>query len=120
MATLIDQEFRARLAALGDKYAARLPATLQAISDALSHCRNDQDDAEGIAQLHDLLHGVAGSAGTFGLAVLGQQARRLEQELRPLQGKRPAELPGWAVLAEQVERWLEWAGRDPKGEHYDA
>ena len=120
MATPVDPNFRARLSALGDKYAAGIPATLQAISDALSHCRNAGADAESLVKLHDLLHGVAGSAATFGFPAYGAEARRLEQELLPLQGKRPAEVADWAMLAEQVQRFLSWAGRDPKAAVFEA
>jgi HPt (histidine-containing phosphotransfer) domain-containing protein len=115
VATLVDPNFRARLAALGDKYAAGIPATLQAITAALSHCRNADADAASLEKLHALLHGVAGSAATFGYAGFGAEARRLEQELLPLLGKRPAELAGWDALAAQVERYLAWAAQDPKG-----
>lgn len=120
MATVVDPNFRARLAALGDKYAAGIPATLQAIAAALSLCRNADADAASLGKLHALLHGVAGSAATFGYATFGAEARRLEQELLPLQGKRPAEVAGWEALAGQVERYLDWAARDPKAPLFDA
>jgi HPt (histidine-containing phosphotransfer) domain-containing protein len=119
MATPVDPNFRARLSALGDKYAAGIPATLQAISAALSHCRNADSDAESLEKLHSLLHGVAGSAATFGFAAYGAEARRIEQELLPLLGKRPAEVAAWDALAGQVERYLSWAARDPKAVVYE-
>jgi HPt (histidine-containing phosphotransfer) domain-containing protein len=120
VATLADPNYRARLGALGDKYAAGIPATLQAISEALSHCRNAGADAQALQKLHSLLHGVAGSAATFGFAAYGAEARRIEQELLPLLGKRPAEAAGWEGLAGQVERYLAWAARDPKAAVFDA
>ena len=119
MATLADPNFRARLDALGDKYAAGIPAALQAISSALSHCRNADSGAESLENLHSLLHGVAGSAATFGFAAYGAEARRIEQELLPLLGKRPSEVAGWAALEGQVERYLAWAARDPKAPVFD-
>ena len=114
MATPLDPNFRARLGALGDKYAAGIPATLQAISAALSHCRNADADASSLEKLHAVLHGVAGSAATFGFPAYGAEARRIEQELLPLLGKRPADVAGWPALAEQVQRYLSWAEQDPK------
>jgi HPt (histidine-containing phosphotransfer) domain-containing protein len=120
MATPVDPDFRARLSALSDKYAAGIPATLKAISDALSYCRNADADVGSIEKLHDLLHGVAGSAATFGFPAYGAEARRLEQELLPLQGKRPVEAAEWDLLAEQVQRFLIWAARDPKAAVVDA
>ncbi|WP_372925442.1 diguanylate cyclase [Marinobacter sp.] len=40
--------------------------------------------AEDIASTYGILHRLAGSAGTFGYTALGNQARRLEQRLKPL------------------------------------
>lgn len=39
---------------------------------------------EDVMSVYQLLHRLAGSAGTFGYAALGAQARRLEQCLKPL------------------------------------
>jgi HPt (histidine-containing phosphotransfer) domain-containing protein len=44
---------------------------------------------DALHQLHEVLHGVAGSAGTFGFAVFGREARRIEQMVRRA-GPRPA------------------------------
>lgn len=112
MATLVDTEFHARLNALGDKFAARLPASLQEIEAVMSLCNNEAATPDRLEKLHGLLHGLAGSGGTFGFAVLGRECRRLEQELRQVMGK-PEE---WPALAGQVEEFLRWAARDPKAE----
>ena len=49
--------------------------------------RGDQaqpDRTQDIASAHGRLHRLAGSAGTFGFTALGDQARLLEQRLKPL------------------------------------
>lgn len=118
MATLIDPDFRARLNALGEKYAAGVPGLLLGIGQALARCRAEHLAAPALDGLHKALHTVAGSAGTFGFGVLGQECRRLEQTLRLLVdgGVDSAEgAAGWAALAAEVERLLAWAAVDPKG-----
>ncbi|SFU61522.1 Hpt domain-containing protein [Pseudoduganella namucuonensis] len=119
MATLVDPDFRARLDALGERYGATVPGAMEAISTAVSHCRNEDADLDSLEKLHALLHGIAGSAGTFGFKVLGAEARRLEQELRPLLGKRPADAPEWPALAARIAQYLDWAARDPKAPEFD-
>lgn len=114
MATVQDPNFRTRLNALSEKYGATIPGTMAAISSALSHCCNADADEQSLHRLHELLHGVAGSAATFGYPVLGTEARRLEQEVRPLLGKRPVDIAHWEALAALVAQYLSWAARDPK------
>jgi len=115
MATLDDQEFYARLQALGDKFAARLPETTAGIARALAACAADGATPEHLRELHELLHGIAGSAGTFGFAVLGREARRLEQQTRLVQAGEAE----WAPLPEQIAQFLRWAAHDPKSDQYD-
>ncbi len=118
MATVQDPNFRERLNALSAKYGATIPGTMAAIGAALSHCCNADADAQSLHRLHELLHGVAGSAATFGYPVLGTEARRLEQEVRPLLGKRPVDVAHWAALAGMIAQYLSWAERDPKATVY--
>ncbi|MFM9433208.1 HPt (histidine-containing phosphotransfer) domain-containing protein [Janthinobacterium sp. CG_23.3] len=115
MATLIDPDFRARLDALRDKYAAGVPGLLAGIGQALARCRAERWSAPASAELHTALHTVAGSGATFGFAVLGQECRQLEQALRSLVDGGGADAPGWAALGAGVERLLTWAANDPKG-----
>jgi HPt (histidine-containing phosphotransfer) domain-containing protein len=70
----------------------------------------EQPSRDALHQLHEVLHGVAGSAGTFGFAVLGREARRIEQMVR---GVLAAET-GWAPVVPEVEKLLAWASRDAK------
>ncbi|KQQ40403.1 hypothetical protein ASF61_06505 [Duganella sp. Leaf126] len=119
MTASTDPDFRARLAALNAKFAATVPSTMDKIAQALAACNASIEDgqpgAEPLHQLHELLHGVAGSAGTFGYATLGQEARRIEQQVRAVmkQGS------GWAPVPAQVERLLAWAARDPGAIEFD-
>ncbi|GAB2843148.1 hypothetical protein GCM10027277_08140 [Pseudoduganella ginsengisoli] len=118
MATVQDPHFRDRLNALSEKYGATIPGTMAAISAALSYCCNADADEQSLHKLHELLHGVAGSAATFGYPVLGTEARRLEQEVRPLLGKRPVDVVHWQQLAAMISQYLSWAAIDPKAAEY--
>jgi HPt (histidine-containing phosphotransfer) domain-containing protein len=117
MATPADPEFRARLAALNDKFAATVPATMEKIGQAFAECKagGDLPPDAALHRLHELLHGVAGSAGTFGFGMLGQQARRIEQMLRVVL----AEHSGWPAVIPEVEQFLRWAAKDPRSTAYE-
>lgn len=115
MATVLDPHYRARLEALAEKYADGVPAQMQAIGAALAACQGG--GAAALVALHRLLHAVAGSAGTFGHAALGQECRRLEQQLRPLMDGAADAMP-WPALAAQVARLLAWAAVDPRAARF--
>nr|WP_315218138.1 Hpt domain-containing protein [uncultured Duganella sp.] len=115
MATPVDPDFRARLAALNEKFAATVPATMEKITSALAVCVAESANGgapteAAMRPLHELLHGVAGSAGTFGFATLGQEARRIEHMLREAM----ASGAGWEAVPPEVEKLLRWAARDPR------
>jgi chemotaxis protein histidine kinase CheA len=117
MATPVDPDFRARLAALNEKFAATVPGTLAKIRAALDECQSggDQPSQAALHQLHEVLHGVAGSAGTFGFTVFGQEARRVEQLVRAVLSTNS----GWAPVAPEVEKLLAWATRDAKATTFE-
>lgn len=111
MATPADPAFRQHLQALADKYRASIPQRLAAIGAALD-AAGAASVAPGpaqLAQLHEALHAVAGSAGSFGFRALGDEARRLEQLLREAMAGTAA----FADVAPQVRRYLDRAGNDP-------
>jgi HPt (histidine-containing phosphotransfer) domain-containing protein len=112
MATLTDQEFYARMQALSDKFAASVPVTLDKITRALADCRagGAAPGTDHLHALHELLHGVAGSAGTFGYGTLGQYCRVVEQQMRAVLAGQAE----WPVVAAQVDALLLWAARDPR------
>jgi chemotaxis protein histidine kinase CheA len=117
MATPVDPDFRARLAALNDKFAATVPGTLDKIRAALAACvaGGELPSQDALHQLHEVLHGVAGSAGTFGFTVFGQEARRVEQMVRGVLSGGDS----WAPVVPEVEKLLQWAARDAKASGFD-
>ncbi|APA68170.1 MULTISPECIES: Hpt domain-containing protein [unclassified Janthinobacterium] len=120
MATLIDPDFRARLRALNDKYAAGVPALMQTIAQAQARCDGEGPRLEPLTELHRALHAVAGSAATFGFAALGQECRRIEQLVRVLLNEPGPVLTEWPVLSAQVGALLRWAERDAAATHFTA
>ena len=117
MATPVDPDFRARLAALNEKFAATVPGTLAKIRAALDDCTagGDQPSSAALHQLHEVLHGVAGSAGTFGYAVFGQESRRVEQMVRAVLSSNAS----WPSVVPEVEKLLAWALRDAKASSFE-
>ena len=118
MATLVDPEFLARLRALNDKFAASLPDTLARLEGARAKVQLEAPDPARLKELHQILHTIAGSAGTFGFAVLGQQARRLEQRLRMLMSETVPQ-NDWEAWMADLQRYQRWAGNNPKADFYD-
>lgn len=119
MPTPVDPDFRARLAALGDKYAAGVPALMAAIAQALQHCEEAGATDANLAALQKQLHTIAGSAGTFGFGALGGECRRLEQLTRTLRDG-PADAQAWPQLAAQTRQLLRWAAVDARAATYQA
>ncbi|KQZ27034.1 Hpt domain-containing protein [Duganella sp. Root1480D1] len=107
MATPVDPAFHDRLQVLRDKYAASVPERMAAIRDALVLCQGSLIPSH-IEQLHHALHSVAGSAGSFGLAPLGDEARRIEQMVR---GVLEAGAP-WFGIEAAIHTLLQWADKD--------
>lgn len=124
MATLIDPDFRARLNALNDKYAAGVPALMTAIGAALDDCVQQGPQVANLAVLQKHLHTVAGSAATFGFTVLGHQCRDIEQRLRSMTARdgvaaaSAVDHAGWLRLADDTAQLLRWAAVNPKAETY--
>lgn len=118
MATIVDPDFRARLRALGDKYAATVPGLMAAIEQALLRCEHEGLSAGHLAALQKQLHTIAGSAGTFGFGALGGQCRVLEQQTRELAADPQANAALWTELATQIRELLRWAAIDARDETY--
>ncbi|MEL7557797.1 diguanylate cyclase [Stutzerimonas chloritidismutans] len=82
---------QSQLRALNEKFAERLADELTALeqgTEQLQQSRDQEHRRHLMLDLHQRLHRLAGTAGTFGFNVLGEQARLLEQ---------------------RAERWLEAA-----------
>jgi HPt (histidine-containing phosphotransfer) domain-containing protein len=118
MATLIDQDFFARLNALNDKFAASVPATVGRLRDARLRFDPAAPDAALITELHQMLHTIAGSAATFGFRVLGQQARQLEQRLRVLMAFEAVSAQDWENWMAGLDEYVAWAEMNPKADQY--
>ncbi|HEY0488187.1 MAG TPA: Hpt domain-containing protein [Telluria sp.] len=118
MATLIDQDFFARLNALNDKFAASVPATVGRLRDARLRFDPAAPDAALVAELHQMLHTIAGSAATFGFRVLGQQARQLEQRLRVLMAFEVVAPQDWENWMSCLDEYVAWAEVNPKADRY--
>jgi chemotaxis protein histidine kinase CheA len=73
--------FQERYAALARDWRAQLPARLQDVQARTVACRNEPGDLQALEELCRQVHMLAGSAGTFGLAGVGDRARELEESL---------------------------------------
>ena len=105
--------FEARLQALNERFAAGLPATLAALATGRARLAAAAPDRHAAAELHHVLHTLAGSAATFGYPGLGQYARAVEQELRRLLAREGGDWPGWL---ERFDAFLNWAQENPRRE----
>jgi chemotaxis protein histidine kinase CheA len=73
--------FQERFAALEREWKQQLPGKLRDAAQRMQACRAVPGDRPALEGLHRVLHTLAGSAGTFGLAGLGTDARAIEKEL---------------------------------------
>jgi HPt (histidine-containing phosphotransfer) domain-containing protein len=118
MATLIDQDFFARLHLLNDKFAAGVPATMAQLGAIRAAFDPAAPDAGLVGELHQILHTIAGSAATFGFRTMGQQARALEQRLRVLMAFEVVAARDWQNWLGSLDAYMAWAAADPKSDVY--
>ena len=118
MATLIDQDFFARLHALNDKFAASIPATLERLELARQRFAPEAPQPELVKEMHQILHTIAGSAATFGFRVFGVQARQLEQRLRVLMAFDVIAPKDWNDWLAALDEYIGWSRIDPKAADY--
>lgn len=115
-----DQQFFARLAELNEKFAGRLPATLERLSLLSQQIDPGAGDSAGAAtaaaarELQAMLHTLAGSAATFGFRGLGHHARLLEQRLRVLTTFEQVAAADWLIWRGELDEYIAAAQRDPK------
>ena len=96
-------DFQARLQKLRQAYTAALPAKLDNIDEQWQKLSSSWDWDTG-ETLHRLVHGLAGSGGSFGYAQLGTQAREIEIELKPkLQNRQIPDKKQWAELVKKLK-----------------
>ena len=77
----MEEMFR-KLDAMQALFSAKLPARLTAIDAALQDCRDEPGQRGPVELLHQLLHSMSGSAGTFGYDALGEETRIFEREVQ--------------------------------------
>lgn len=78
------ETLKSQLQALSDRFAERLRAELAELeqrAEQLLHAREHERRRQLMVELHERLHRLAGTAGTFGFSQLGQQARLLERRI---------------------------------------
>jgi len=78
-----NNDFQMRLQELRDRYTEGLPEKIAAIN-ANRKKLDRQWDWNLAALLHQMVHSLAGSGGSFGYAQLGTQAREIEVELKAI------------------------------------
>jgi len=118
MATLIDQDFFARLSALNDKFAASVPDTLARLKAQRAAFDPAAPDPAVLREVHQILHTIAGSAATFGFRVFGVQARALEQRLRVLMAFESIAERDWRHWLDTLDTYIAWAEHDPRAADY--
>ena len=92
------ENFAVQLALLRAQFVAQLGGTLGELEDRATAC-GARPPREMLEELHQRLHKLAGSGGTFGFPELSRRARALEVRAR-----------GWLDLAQAVppEQWQTW------------
>ena len=78
-----DDELRQLMAAVGAEFRAVLPARIAAIDALWAQGPCGGDNAQALPELIRALHALAGSAGTFGCAAVGDAAAAAEAALEP-------------------------------------
>lgn len=87
------------------EFATQLPARLQEAQQLLAACRAAPADGDRLRELHRCIHKLAGSAGTFGMREVSEQARVIEDELDVLsaqEGRDAAAFDGVGVLIDAL------------------
>ena len=74
--------FAAELATLREAYLARLPQEIAELITLVADLVPSVPARERLVEVHQRLHKLAGSGGTFGLAALSHQAQALERTVQ--------------------------------------
>lgn len=82
-------ELQAKLKVISAGYVAKLPEKMEQIELAWAKLPQTSWDEEGFQALYRMVHSLTGSGKTFGMALLSDVARNLEEYLKPMaQAKR--------------------------------
>lgn len=98
-----DLEVAKALSELRQRFARKLPDTLQAITALFESLSAGSWAPAPVIDLHRMAHSLAGTAGTFGLPEVSHAARRLETSLQALLDAGTAPTDGsWSELTSRV------------------
>ncbi|MBU0813088.1 MAG: diguanylate cyclase [Gammaproteobacteria bacterium] len=117
-----NEALQRQLQALNEKFAERLSEELAALeqhAEQLQSVREQEQRRQLMLALHERLHRLAGTAGTFGFTTLGEQSRLLEQRAeRWLEAAKPSgqALSAFVRAVNQMAAAERAGGRDQHGE----
>lgn len=97
-----------KLAILADSFLTRLPVKLAEIEEAIGHMLRSPADESRYDRLYRQFHTLAGSAGTFGFAELGNGARALEVRVATLLQEKTFEPDQAAALSFEARQLVAW------------
>jgi chemotaxis protein histidine kinase CheA len=99
-------DFQQTLQNFRDEFAQQVPGRVAEARERLQACRSDPANDALVRDFYRSVHKLAGSAGTFGMTRLGDDARTIELRIETLlgQGQRSADdfealVPGVEALA---------------------
>ena len=78
------QIFQEKLQQMQTSFIKGLPARLAEIKETWQQVQNPESQEESLHILHRLVHTITGSAGTFSLLNLGEEARNVENKIKDL------------------------------------
>ena len=104
--------FQERYAALARDWRAQLPARLEDVQARTAACGQQPGDHHALEELYRQVHMLAGSAGTFGLADVGDRAREMEAGLVRLMAMSPRAAADFEGVRRGLEALLAAAPRD--------
>ena len=104
-----------KMAALEAAFKDRLPKKLSEIDGALAESLSNSADTKPLQAMHQLLHKMAGSAGTFGFVALGLRARDLEGQLDALLSEAEIDSDRYMLFGQNVKGFLGWCEEQQQG-----
>ncbi len=91
------------LQAFRAEFAQQVPARAAEALERLQACCGDPGNDALLRELHRCVHKLAGSAGTFGMARLGDEAHAIELRIETLQAQRQRSAIDFEALVPGVE-----------------
>ncbi|MEP3562960.1 MAG: diguanylate cyclase [Marinobacter sp.] len=84
MTTAANDQLQKRLKLLQDRFVERAQGDVKTLGHFARQIEQQQLSRADLVECYQLLHRMAGSAGTFGLPELGSAARSIENQLKPV------------------------------------